>query len=109
MFGVSVDDIKVIEHSTFAALHGDVLATTRGNSIYLTISGAEFLADTDLMLHEYYHVIEQWNTRDLTVPKYVWENATNGNGYWGNRYEVEARKFASDNVWRLESLRRWLE
>ncbi len=105
IFGESVDGIKVYEHSKFAELH-NALAVTRAETIYLSINGAEFLANPELMLHEYYHVVEQWRTGDLTMPKYLWENMTNGNGYWGNRYEVQARQFARDNVWRFESLRK---
>jgi len=98
-FGEGIGGIEVIENSTFARLHGEnVLATTRENRIYLSVDAAKFFADPELMLHEYFHVIRQWNTGQLTVPKYLWENVTNGNGYWGNRYEVEARKYARDNL-----------
>jgi len=98
LLGEPVDDVQVIENSPFAKLHG-AIATTREDAIYLAISGERFLKDPQLMLEEYYHVIKQWNTGDVTVAKYVIENATNGDGYRGNRYEVEAKGFAEKN-WR---------
>jgi hypothetical protein len=97
VFDESVDQIKVIENSRFARLHGrDTLATTRRNRIYLNISGEEFLADRKLTLHEYYHVIRQWNTGELTTRRCVIESMRNG--YWNNRFEVEARRFSDENI-----------
>lgn len=96
VFGEPVDRVKVIENSWFARLHGDVLATTRRDRIYLNIGGAEFLADRRLILHEYFHVIRQWNTGRLTTPGYVVESMRRG--YWNNRFEVEARRFADENL-----------
>jgi hypothetical protein len=95
VFGESVESVRVFENSRFARLHGDVLATTRRDRIYLTIGGNEFIANRELVLHEYFHVIRQWNTGDLTIMRYVIESIRSG--YWNNRFEVEAREFARDN------------
>jgi hypothetical protein len=84
--------IRVIEHSRFVRLHGRAVATTRRGRIYLRGSAREFFADPWLMLHEYCHVIHQWQAGRLTVLRYAWELARRG--YWRNRFEVEARAFA---------------
>ena len=44
------------------------------------------------MLHEFFHVLAQWNARRLTTWRYVVESLRHG--YVANRYEVEARAFA---------------
>jgi len=92
ILGAPVGDVKIIEHSWYARLHGGAVATTRRQRIYLRDSAAEFFANPWLMLHEYCHVIRQWRTGTLTVPRYVAECVRRG--YWNNRYEVEAREFA---------------
>ena len=96
IFGVSpetIDHIKVIEHSRFARLHGPhVAATTRRNAIYLSGSGNAFVSEFELVLHEYFHVVRQWNTGTLTAWRYLLESAQRG--YATNRYEVAARDFA---------------
>jgi hypothetical protein len=51
------------------------------------------------MLHEYCHVLKQWEPRTLTVPRYLVESARRG--YWNNRFEIEARAFAEAHVVRL--------
>jgi len=104
LLGEPVDNVQVLENSPFAKLHG-AIATTREDAIYLSISGGAFLRDPQLMLEEYYHVIKQWNTGDLTLEKYLIENATNGAGYKGNRYEVEAKGFAEKNWRQFEYIR----
>jgi hypothetical protein len=96
VFEEPADSVVVIEHSRFAKLHRGMTATTRPNRILLAISGAEFVASPELLLHEYYHVICQWRTGYLTRWRYVAEFARRG--YWQNRYEQEAREFASENA-----------
>jgi|ERR1700685_3511033 hypothetical protein len=106
VFEEPADDVIVIEHSRYAKLHRRMTATTRPNRILLAISGAEFVASPELVLHEYYHVICQWRTGYLTRWRYLAECARCG--YWQNRYEQEAREFASANVeLYCESLRNW--
>ena len=83
----------MIEHSRFARLHGRrVAATTRRNAIYLSGSGDAFVGDFEFVLHEYFHVVRQWNSGTLTVWRNLRESARRG--YAANRYEVEARAFA---------------
>jgi hypothetical protein len=102
ILGTPVGHVKVIEHSWYARMHASAVATTRRQRIYLRGSAAEFFADPWLMLHEYCHVIRQWQTGTLTVPRYVAECLRRG--YWNNRYEVEARAFADRHGAQLHAL-----
>jgi len=54
------------------------------------------------MLHEYCHVLRQWQTGSLTVPRYLIECLRRG--YWNNRFEVEARQFADKRAAQLHAL-----
>lgn len=102
MSPIAVNAIKVIEHSTFARLHGRATATTRKNAIFLRGSGEDFFADADLVLHEYAHVLKQWNTGELTAWRYVVEWLRKG--YWESRYEIAAREFARRHVERFRRM-----
>jgi hypothetical protein len=93
VFEVPVDTIIVIENSLYARAHPGMCATTRPNRILLAISGAEFAANPQLLLHEYFHVIRQWRPGQLTRWRYLTESARRG--YQANRYEQEAREFAA--------------
>ncbi len=93
VFGEPVGGVIVIEHSCYARMHRGMTATTRPNRILLAISGAEFVANRELLLHEYFHVLRQWGTGYLTRWRYVVELARHG--YWANRYEREARQFTA--------------
>jgi hypothetical protein len=101
-FGDAVDDVRVVEYSLFARLHGRAIATTRRRSIYLRGSAEDFFDDPVLMLHEYCHVLNQWEPGLLTTPRYVAECLRRG--YWDNKFEIEAREFAECNVYRFRSL-----
>jgi hypothetical protein len=92
ILGSPIGEVRVIEHSRLARLHGRAVATTRRRRIYLRGSAQEFFANPWLMLHEYCHVIHQWQPRTLSVPRYLLECLRHG--YWNNRFEVEARAFA---------------
>lgn len=91
VFGASVDDVEIIENSWFTRLHGRATATTRRNRIYLRGTAESFFQDPELMLHEYFHVLRQWNRGRLSVLSYLFEWWRNG--YWRNRYERQARRF----------------
>jgi len=54
------------------------------------------------MLHEYCHVIRQWEPRTLTIASYAVECVRRG--YWNNRFEVEAREFADTHANRLRRM-----
>lgn len=97
-----VGHVRVIEHSLFARLHLSAIATTRRGRIYLRGSAAEFFANPSLLLHEYCHVIRQWQPRQLTLARYLIECLRRG--YWNNRYEVEARAFADRHAHSLHGL-----
>ena len=101
LLGERVGHVKIIEHSWFARLHG-ACATTRLERIYLSGSAADFFANPWLMLHEYCHVLRQWQTGSLTVPRYLIECLRRG--YWNNRFEVEAREFADRRAPQLYTL-----
>lgn len=93
VFGSDIDGVRIIEYSWINALHGWPLAVTRRNRIYLRCSAAEFFANPGLVVHEYHHVLKQWNTGRLTVLRYLVESLRHG--YWNNPYEIEARAAAS--------------
>jgi hypothetical protein len=102
VFGERIDRVRVIEHSLFARLHGSNNATTRRRRIYLRGSAADFFQNPWLMLHEYCHVLKQWEPGTLTVPRYLLESARRG--YWNNRFEIEAREFADTHRDRLRAM-----
>lgn len=93
IFGEPVEHVRVIERSFYARLHFGARATTRRGRILLRGSAEEFWQDPELVLHEYFHVIRQWQPRRLTIWKYLKESARHG--YWHNCYEIEARAFAA--------------
>ncbi|HET9044340.1 MAG TPA: DUF4157 domain-containing protein [Burkholderiales bacterium] len=90
-FGDTVDDVELRENSLFARLHGRARATTRRNTIYLRGSLEEFFTDPELLLHEYFHVLRQWNRGRMNLWDYLLE--WRRHGYWQNRYERQARRF----------------
>jgi len=92
VFGEPVDQVEVVEHSRYARLHWGATATTRRNLILLRGSADDFFANTELVLHEYFHVLRQWNRGRLSLWRYVVEWVRRG--YWENRYERQARRFA---------------
>ena len=100
LFGERIGQVRVIEYSLYARLHGCNSATTRRRRIYLRGSAADFFKDPALMLHEYCHVLKQWEPRTLTVPRYLLESARRG--YWNNRFEIEARAFADAHMDRFQ-------
>src|SRR6516162_11416811 len=101
LLGERIGHVKVIEYSWFARLHG-AFATTRLQRIYLAGSAEDFFNNPWLMLHEYCHVLRQWQTGSLTVPRYLIECLRRG--YWNNRFEVEARQFADQRVAQLHAM-----
>ena len=102
IFGEPVKHVRVIEHSLYARLHLGARATTRRGCIYLADAAASFWRDPDLLLHEYFHVLRQWQPRRLTVMRYLVECTRRG--YWLNMYEIEARDFAASHAARLRQL-----
>ena len=95
-----VDAVRIVPHARFARLHGPgVVATTRPGAIYLAGSAEHFMGEVELVLHEYFHVLRQWDTGALTIRRYALESLRRG--YRANRFEVEARAFASRHAARV--------
>jgi hypothetical protein len=93
VFGEPVDHVRVIERSWYARAHFGARATTRRNRILLRDSAETFWRDHNLILHEYFHVLRQWQPGRLTIWRYLVESLRRG--YWRNRFEIEAREFAA--------------
>jgi hypothetical protein len=91
LFGDRVDDVEIVERSWYARMHAGARATTRRNRILLTGTARDFFADPALVLHEYYHVLRQWNRGRLSIVRYLVESLQRG--YWENRYERHARRY----------------
>jgi len=91
LLGDEVDAVEIVERSWYARLHAGARATTRRNRILLRGTAAEFFADPELVLHEYFHVLRQWNRGRLSIAWYLVEWLRRG--YWQNRYERQARRF----------------
>lgn len=96
VLGESVSRVLIIEYSAYARLHHRAVATTRRRRIYLRGSAQAFFDDPLLVLHEYCHVVRQWETGELTIARYCLEWLRRG--YWNNRFEVEARAFAQAHL-----------
>jgi hypothetical protein len=92
VFEAPVDGVIVIENSLYARAHRGMSATTRPNRILLVDSGADFVANPEFLLHEFFHIIRQWRLGSLTRWRYLMESAHRG--YRANRFEQEAREFA---------------
>jgi hypothetical protein len=104
LFGDPVDDVEIIEHSWYARLHLGAAATTRRNRILLAGSVRDFLANPELVLHEYFHVLRQWNRGRMSRRSYLAEWMRRG--YRDNRYERQARRFVTLRLPAFEKLLR---
>jgi hypothetical protein len=102
IFGEPVEHVRVVERSIYCALHMGARATTRRNRILLRHSAAEFWKDADLILHEYFHVLRQWQPGRLTIWRYLVDSLLHG--YVNNVFEIEARAFARLHRERLQQL-----
>lgn len=69
-----------------------VAAITLWRTIWL---GDDTALDEELLLHEFRHVVQFGASRAFPI-LYIWESVRRG--YWMNRYEVEARAYASQRV-----------
>ena len=92
LLGDEVDDVELVERSAYVRMHFGARATTRRNRILLAGSATEFFADPEIVLHEYFHVLRQWNRGRMSVASYLAEWLKRG--YFQNRYERQARRFA---------------
>jgi uncharacterized protein DUF4157 len=96
VFGESIAHVRVYEYSLYARVHVGARATTRRNRILLRHSAQQFWSDPELVLHEYFHVLRQWQSRRLSLMKYILEWLRHG--YWNNQFEIEARHFAHTHL-----------
>jgi hypothetical protein len=95
IFGEAAAEVRVIEHSRhWTFWYPRFVATTRKGRILLRGSAEAFLRDPALVLEEYYHVLRQWQTGELTRWRYVLQALRHG--YARNRFEVEAKRFARE-------------
>jgi RHS repeat-associated protein len=103
IFGKSIGGIDVHNKTV---VNNDFI-TTRRNEIRLppNFPCDDFFNNPFLVLHEYYHVLEQWNTGELSVLKYGWEWSKHGSSD-GNRYEDAANQFAREH---LDELKKCLD
>lgn len=102
VMGSDASAVRLFEHSWRVRWHPRMHATTRRNRIYLRGSIEEFAADPALVLHEYFHVLEQWGPKRLTRWRYLAEWLMRG--YRDNRFEVEAREYVDRNLGRFRRL-----
>lgn len=102
LFGPEADLVQIYEYSWFARFHPRTLATTRRRRIYLRGSAEAFFQRPNMVLHEYCHVVKQWEPGRLTVFRYLLEWFRRG--YWDNRFEIEAREYAEDHQHRFQAL-----
>jgi hypothetical protein len=102
IFGEDVSGVRIVERSFYARCHGPICATTRPGKILLCGTAQDFFADPELVLHEYFHVVRQWQTGELTRRGYLVECARRG--YVANRFEIAAREFAARELQRCRTL-----
>lgn len=96
IFGESANDVAVIINRRKLAWHfwpGVAGATTRRGKIFINFTCGQFWRDPKFVLHEYYHVIQQWGVERMSVWGYLAR-------FWIK--EREARRFAQENLHKLE-------
>lgn len=86
--------VRIYANSYFARAHFigrkyDYAATTRRGRIYLTGGFDTLFGDYHFMLHEYFHVIEQWGRRRMRVLGYLAHSSER---------EREADRFSDQNL-----------
>ena len=96
IFGQDTGNVNVRRDDLWVRLHGgNIRATTRWNLVLVRGPISRFWADSETVLHEYYHVLRQWNTGRLGRMRYLWASRR---GYLNNRLETEAMDFAANNL-----------
>lgn len=105
IFGFPVQKITVHDNSALTALTGGMYFTMPGR-IFLPGSCSDFYSSPRLVLHEYYHVVDQGDTKRMSLGKYLWEaggNVARGRDpHRDNRFEEEANFFARTHEQNLE-------
>src|SRR5262249_50021183 len=93
-----IDRIRIIEYADRIELQGNTIAVTRQDLIMLKFSGDSFFGDLETVLHEYFHVIYQWDNGMKFGDYLAASRSAAAQGldpYYDNAYEVAARWFAS--------------
>ena len=90
-----VEDVDVYGNNWRVKLT-NTYATTRKNKIFVNDSVESFFTKNFTVLEEYYHVLRQWNTGAMSRTSYLAENIKNG--YKNNKFEIEAKEFAGNNL-----------
>lgn len=90
----STQDVMVIYRPGFVRRHlifvgGRYGSVTRPGKIYMNLPEEEFFEADAHVLHEFYHVIEQWGRQGMTVPGYLLR---------ARQREREANEFAEQNL-----------
>ena len=93
---------ETVERPCSPRLHLGARAPPRRNRILLRGTIADFRADRALLLHEYFHVLRQWNRGRMSLRSYLAEWLRSG--YWRNRYERQARRFVDLRLAAFERL-----
>ncbi len=107
IFDQDISSIKL--HVNVSLLNAS--AQTYINRISVDGSLNYFLNRDLLILEEYYHVIRQWNTGELTSIKYAGETLKQDFIYEDISFEFDAKTFARNNVTRfrqIENINRFL-
>jgi uncharacterized protein RhaS with RHS repeats len=71
-------------------------ATTRKNKIIVYGECDAFFDRPEVVLEEYYHVLQQWNKKRFFKIRYGIQWVLHG--YWNNKYEKEAWKWVDENL-----------
>jgi RHS repeat-associated protein len=106
ILGFPVQQIKVHDNSSLPDLITKGATFTLPGKIFLPGTCGEFYGNPWLVLHEYYHVVDQWDTGRMSLGGYLAEGA----GQWlegrdphgDNKYENEADFFADTHLNNLE-------
>lgn len=81
-----------------ACIGGRFGSVTRRRRIYTNFPPEAFFALDEHLLHEFYHVVQQWGREGMTRTGYL---------LCARRREREACRFAAENVEAFVRLRRW--
>jgi len=73
VFGDEVDDVRIVERSWYARMHFGARATTAPQPHPAARLGGRVFRRPELLLHEYFHVLRQWNRGRLSIAAYLAE------------------------------------
>ena len=98
IFGAPVGQIEVLDNTALPQMFTGNMAFTLPGTIFIPGKCSEFWDDWYLVLHEYYHAVDQWGSGRLTLSSYLAESGyqwiRGRDPYSQNRFEREAKDFA---------------